>query len=211
MRKNPVLPTAARIARRSLAEREAEYSEEVQRLLDAGLAVMARNGTSASPRVADIVSEAQVSNDAFYRHFSSKEDLVLAVAEAGAERLVSYVSHQMSKHTDPRRQITTWVSCIMQQAADPSIAEPTRAVLWNAASVSDRTRTDKNDAYADLAEILTEPLKGCGSNDPRRDADAITATVFTLLQRFLRDRVEPSKEDINHLISYCLAAITANS
>ena len=86
----------------SLAEREAEYSDEVQRLLDAGLAVMARSGTSASPRVADIVSEAQVSNDAFYRHFSSKEDLVLAVAEAGAERLVSYVSHQMNKHPDPR-------------------------------------------------------------------------------------------------------------
>ncbi len=193
-----------------MAEREAEYSDEVQRLLDAGLAVMARSGTSASPRVADIVSEAQVSNDAFYRHFSSKEDLVLAVAEAGAERLVSYVSHQMSKHPDPHRQITTWVSCIMQQAADPSIAEPTRAVLWNAASVSDRSRTDKNDAYADLAEILIEPLTGCGSNDPRRDADAITATVFTLLQRFLRDRVEPSQDDINHLISYCLAAIGAD-
>lgn len=193
-----------------MAEREAEYSDEVQRLLDAGLAVMARSGTSASPRVADIVSEAQVSNDAFYRHFSSKEDLVLAVAEAGAERLVSYVSHQMSKHPDPHRQITTWVSCIMQQAADPSIAEPTRAVLWNAASVSDRSRSDKNDAYADLAEILIEPLTGCGSNDPRRDADAITATVFTLLQRFLRDRVEPSQDDINHLISYCLAAIGAD-
>lgn len=194
-----------------MAEREAEYSDEVQRLLDAGLAVMARSGTSASPRVADIVSEAQVSNDAFYRHFSSKEDLVLAVAEAGAERLVSYVSHQMSKHPDPRRQITTWVSCIMQQAADPSIAEPTRAVLWNAASVSDRSRTDKNDAYADLAEILIEPITKCGSNDPRRDADAITATVFTLLQRFLRDRIEPSRDDINHLISYCLAAIGANN
>ena len=209
MSKNPVLPTATRIARRSLADREAEYSDEVQRLLDAGLAVMARSGTSASPRVADIVSEAQVSNDAFYRHFSSKEDLVLAVAEAGAERLVSYVSHQMSKQSDPRRQITTWVNCIMQQAADPSIAEPTRAVLWNAASVSDRSRADKNDAYADLAEILIEPLTKCGSNDPRRDADAITATVFTLLQRFLRDRIEPSQEDINHLIGYCLAAIGA--
>lgn len=210
MSKNPVLPTAKRIARRSLAEREAEYSDEVQRLLDAGLAVMARSGTSASPRVADIVSEAQVSNDAFYRHFSSKEDLVLAVAEAGAERLVSYVSHQMSKQTDPRYQITIWVRCIMQQAADPSIAEPTRAVLWNAASVSDRSRADKNDAYADLAGILIAPLTSCGSSDPRRDADAITATVFTLLQRFLRDRIEPSQDDINHLISYCLAAIGAD-
>jgi AcrR family transcriptional regulator len=211
MSKNPVLPTAARIARRSLAEREAEYSDEVQRLLDAGLAVMARSGTSASPRVADIVSEAQVSNDAFYRHFSSKEDLVLAVAEAGAERLLSYVSHQMNKHPDPRRQITIWISCIVQQAADPSIAEPTRAVLWNAASVSDRSRTDKTDAYADLAEILIDPLTGCGSEDPRRDADAITATVFTLLQRFLRNRIEPSADDIDHLVRFCLAAIGANS
>ena len=49
-------------AREALARREAAYAEEVRRLLDAGLAVMQRCGTTSRPRVADIVAEAGLSN-----------------------------------------------------------------------------------------------------------------------------------------------------
>ena len=211
MSQNPVLPTAARLARRSLADREAEYSEEIQRILDAGLAVMARCGTAASPRVADIVAEAQVSNEAFYRYFGSKEDLVLAVSEAGAERLFSYIDHQMNKHQEPLTRIETWIRCVLAQAADPAVAEPTRAVLWNAGAVSDRRRTEQVDVNANLAELLVGPLGQLGSRDPVRDSRAITATVFTLLQQYLNGRIEPTTADINHTISFCVRAIGANS
>ena len=44
---------------------------------------MAR-GTTSRPRVADIVAEAGLSNDAFYRHFASKDALVAALVEDGA-------------------------------------------------------------------------------------------------------------------------------
>jgi AcrR family transcriptional regulator len=208
MSQNPILPTAKRIARRSLAEREIEYSEEVQRLLDAGLAVMQRCGTSSSPRVADIVSEAQVSNDAFYRHFASKEDLVLAVAAAGAERLESYVAYQMAKQTDPESMIATWIRCVLAQATDQTIAEPTRAVLWNAAAVTDRRRTDEIDVYSRLAQLLEPALQQMGSFEPTRDAVAITATIFTLMQRYLQERHEPSAVDLDHAINFCLRAIS---
>src|ERR1700730_16401818 len=99
----------ARVAQRAVALREADYAEEVRRLLDAGLEVMERCGTTSSPRVADIVQAAQLSNEAFYRHFASKEDLVAAIVEAGAERLASYLRHQMGKDRDPRTQVRVWI------------------------------------------------------------------------------------------------------
>lgn len=207
MSQNPILPTAIRLAKRSLAVREAECSAEIQRILDAGLAVMARCGTTSSPRVADIVAEAQVSNEAFYRYFGSKADLVIAVSEAGAERLFSYIAHQMSKQSEPRAQIETWVRCVLAQAGDPAVAEPTRAVLWNAASVGDQARQDRLDVNAHLANLLVQPIEKIGSDDPTRDAAAITATVFTLLQNYLHNRIQPSAEDVEHAVMFCKKAI----
>ena len=67
---------ADRIARQTLAKRRAATTpSEVRRLLDAGLEVMRRCGTTSRPRVADIVAAAGLSNDAFYRHFPSKDAL----------------------------------------------------------------------------------------------------------------------------------------
>ncbi len=65
----------ARIAQRTLAKRGVGYASEVRRLLDAALEVMRQGGTASRPRVADIVA-AGLSNDAFYRHFPSKDALV---------------------------------------------------------------------------------------------------------------------------------------
>src|SRR5271165_2977207 len=92
---------ADRIVRRTLARRQGEYADEVRRLLDAALEVMQRCGTAARPRVADIVAASGLSNDAFYRHFRSKDDLVTALLEDGGERLRSYLEHQLAKETAP--------------------------------------------------------------------------------------------------------------
>src|SRR6266704_2895492 len=86
-----------RIAQETLARRGADYVGEVRRLLDAALDVMRERGTVSRARVADIVAAAGLSNDAFYRHFPSKDALVAALLEDGAERLASYVAHQMDK------------------------------------------------------------------------------------------------------------------
>ncbi len=74
-----------------------------------GRELMARCGTTSRPRVADIVAAAGLSNDAFYRHFSSKDALVAAILEDGTERLTSYLAHQMAKEPTPERQVRRWV------------------------------------------------------------------------------------------------------
>ena len=103
-------------AQEALARREAAYAEEVRRLLDAALGVMRECGTASRPRVADIVAAAGLSNDAFYRHFRSKDALVAALVDDGALRLRSYLDHQMAKASTPDAQVRRWVEGVMSQA-----------------------------------------------------------------------------------------------
>src|SRR5688572_3361715 len=163
MEKNAILSeqenVADRIARRTLAARGSEYAGEVRRLLDAGREVMRRNGTGARPRVADIVAAAGLSNDAFYRHFASKDMLVAAILEDGTDRLRDYLAHQMGKETTPQGKVRRWVEGALSQAADDDIATTTLAVLWNAGGVADQSGPS---ASAPLATLLQEPFAELG-------------------------------------------------
>jgi AcrR family transcriptional regulator len=193
---------AATIAQRRLAKREADYTSEVRRLLDAGLEVMRRCGTASRPRVADIVAGAGLSNDAFYRHFPSKEALVAAIIEDGSARLTSYLSHQMAKAASPREQVRAWVEGVMSQAADDEIAASTLAVMWNGAAVGTRPSTTH------LATLLEAPLAALGSNDPEADAALATHAVVGVLSDFLWSQTRPTRGQIAHVADFCLRAIS---
>ena len=193
---------AATIAQRRLAKREADYTSEVRRLLDAGLEVMRRCGTKTRPRVADIVAAAGLSNDAFYRHFRSKEALVAAIIEDGSTRLESYLSHHMAKAKTPRDQVRAWVDGVMSQAADDDVAASTLAVMWNGAAVSSRPSTT-----TPLARLLEAPYAAGGSSDPEADAALAAHAVVGVLSDFLWSQVRPTRKQIAHVTEFCLRAI----
>src|SRR5436190_7598744 len=109
----PAPDVAARVAARTLAARGEAYAGEVRRLLDAALDAMRRCGTTSRPRVADIVAAAGLSNEAFYRHFPSKDALVAALLEDGAGRLRSYLEHQMAKARGPEAQVRRWIEGVL--------------------------------------------------------------------------------------------------
>ena len=124
---------ATRIANRTLARRAPDYPAEVRRLLDAGREVMRRGGTSSRPRVADIVAEAGLSNDAFYRHFASKDALVAAILEDGTERLTQLPAPPDGQGVHARGAgAALGHRACCPRAPTPSIAAATLAVLWNA-------------------------------------------------------------------------------
>lgn len=197
---------AARTAARTLAGRTAGYTHEVRRLLDAGLAVVIRNGTSSRPRVADIVAEAGLSNDAFYRHFPSKDALVAALIEDGAERLTSYVSHQMSKEQTPAAKVRRWVDAVLAQALG-DVAESTLAVLWNGAS-SGGAAPGHHPAAGPLAVLLHEPFAALGSADPAVEASLAAHATLGQLTDHLWRRAEPTDADIDQITRFLLRGVT---
>lgn len=197
---------AARIAGRTLAARSADYSKEVRRLLEAGREVMRRGGTARRARVADIVAAAGLSNDAFYRHFNSKDELVTAILDDGTERLKSYLAHQMSKDSTAEARIRRWVEGILAQAVDEDSAATTLAVLWNAGAGQ---RPAPTSASAPLATLLHEPFAELGSSDPQLDASLAGRAVVGRLADHLWAGTRPTDAETEHITGFLLRAVSA--
>jgi AcrR family transcriptional regulator len=199
---------ASRIARQTLASRGPDYSGEVRRLLDAGREVMRRCGTTSRPRVADIVAAAGLSNDAFYRHFTSKDLLVAAILDDGTERLRSYLAHQMAKEPTPQGEVRCWVEGVLAQAIDDDIAATTLAVLWNAGNVGQALAGPPPSASGPLAELLHGPFAALGSTDPGLDASLVAHAVVGQLADHLWRHTRPTADEVDHLVAFCLAAVS---
>jgi AcrR family transcriptional regulator len=195
---------AARLAQRALATREAGYESEVRRLLDAGLQVMRTCGTSSRPRVADIVAAAGLSNEAFYRHFPTKEALVAAILEDGTERLLTYLIHQMDKESTAQDKVRCWVAGVLSQAVDEEIAATTLAVLWNAGSGGQGLASGHSSINPALAVLLQQPLEALGSRHPELDASLTAHAVVGRLSECLLGHTRPTREEIAEVANFCL-------
>jgi AcrR family transcriptional regulator len=164
---------------------------------------MEKAGAGTPLRVADIVKRAGLSNQAFYRHFPSRVEFVAAVVERGAIRLMSYVAHQMEKATGPEDAVRRWITAVLSQAANPRVAERTRAVLWNLQQLPRYAHGEP--VLPPLADLLVEPLRQLGSPDSERDAAAIADISFGRLDHHLWGP-KATQEDVDHVIDFCLAA-----
>ncbi len=204
---DPENDIAARIAQRTLAKREAGYASEVRRLLDAALEVMRQGGMASRPRVADIVAAAGLSNDAFYRHFPSKDALVAALLEDGAQRLARYVAHQMSKEPSPEGQVRRWVEGVLSQTRE-EIAATTLAVLWNGGRIGESVASGRHSAAAPLATLLREPFAQLGSASPALDASLAAHAVVGKISDYLWQRTTPSPADLDRITAFCLRTAT---
>lgn len=197
---------AVRTARRTLAGRAAGQSAEVRRLLDEALELMRRGGATSRPRVADIVAAAGMSYDAFYRYFPSKDALVTALVEDGAQRLASYAAHQMGKETEPAAQVRRWVEAILAQAHG-GIAETTRAVLWNGSGAGDQA-IGRYPGAMSLAKVLRPTAAALGSPVPDLDAALAANATFGILAGHLWARTSPSAAETDHIIGACLRIVS---
>lgn len=201
---------AARIAQRTLAEREAGYASEVRRLLDAALTVIQQSGTASRPRVADIVAAAGLSNDAFYRHFPSKDALIAAVLQDGTERLASYTAHQMGKESTPEGKVRRWVEGVFSQARE-DMASTTLAVLWNGGSVGTGISSSRHSAIALLGGLLREPFAALGSTDPETDASLAAHAAVGKVSDYVWQRLAPTGVEVDYLTEFCLRVVTPRS
>jgi AcrR family transcriptional regulator len=195
---------AALAVRRRIGGRQAAAEDEVRRLLDVGLE-LTRNDPTGNPKIADIVRMAGVSNDAFYRAFRSKDDLMAAIVDDGSRRLLSYVQHMMDKAADPQSRIRNCVTAMLTQAGDPEIASASRAVLRHAAHRS-HPGTSVLELRRGLTAMLTGPLSELGSPAPAQDAFLAAGAIFAAMENYLFAEEVPTEADTEHLISWLLRA-----
>jgi AcrR family transcriptional regulator len=203
---------AARSVERALSARQAAYREEVARLIAAGVRVMKRNA-SFDPRVGEVVREAGLSNQTFYRHFRSKDEFLLAVLDDGVRELVAYLDHRMQGAPDVRAAVRCWLEGVVAQALDPEAAEATRPFVIPQARLAERFPED----IARCAAQITAPLRGALVSardagalpdcDPERDARAIYDLAMGWLQQQLVAAERPEAADADHIVGFALSAL----
>ncbi|MCW2829871.1 MAG: TetR family transcriptional regulator [Aeromicrobium sp.] len=185
---------------RSLSQRQSAAENGIGRLIAAGRHLMS---SGKNPRVADIVEEAGLSNDAFYRYFPSKDEFVSAVIEDGALRLLQLVERQMADHDDPAARLDAAIEAVMSQARDEAVATSTRNILGQSHSQQIVMRSS---VEHDLGALLAQPLGDLGSPDPIRDGLAASTLLFGRLVAFILGDDAPTGDDFAHVRSYIMAA-----
>jgi AcrR family transcriptional regulator len=199
---------ATRVARRAVADREEAYADEVRRLLDAAFVVMRASG-DLDPRVSDIVRESGLSNQAFYRHFAGKDELLLAVLEEGRRRMMDYLTRRMVAVPAGEPRVRRWIEGVMEQARNLDAAARTRPFAVNGNRLHDRFP----DEIARTTDLLLAPLRDAIAEvggDPLRDAPAVYQLTMGTMHAHLLDRTVPDRGDVEHLVRFALGGITGD-
>ncbi|HVM66741.1 MAG TPA: TetR/AcrR family transcriptional regulator [Acidimicrobiales bacterium] len=200
-----------RAVARAVASRQEAYADELQRIVEATYRVIGKTGT-VDPTLRDILRESKLSTQAFYRYFTSKDELLLVLLDDGARRLEGYLRHRMERAGAPDGQVRAWVGGVLHQAADEGAARRTRPFMANEARLAERF-PEEQQASVDLLVGLLVPavseLAGGRPADARRDADAVYHLAFGALRRHLVRGTQPGRAEVEHLSRFALAGIGA--
>jgi AcrR family transcriptional regulator len=91
---------------------------ERARILDAAYAILAAN-TGGSLSVTEVLDAAGLSTRALYRHFESKDALLLALFRRDAERLNARLEAAVRAAPTPRAALVGWIEGTLRVVADP--------------------------------------------------------------------------------------------
>lgn len=196
-----------RAVERRVGTRRAAAADDVRRLIDAGLAVMRRDG-SIDPKVSAIVKEAGLSNQAFYRHFESKDELLLAIMAEGQATLIDFLERKLADAVDPAHRVSRWVEGILAQARNPRAAAATKPFAVNAGRLAHHFPDDVRASGDAMKAPLLAALREAGSKEPERDADAMYTLAVGAMERHLIAGTRPSPREVAHLASFALRGMT---
>jgi AcrR family transcriptional regulator len=162
--------------------REEKYRAEKERIMRAAYELIQRDG-SKDTSVHDILDAAQISTRAFYRHFRSRDELVLEMYRVDCERVNATVAAAVAAAPDPSAALAAWIDQNLAVVYD--VRRLRHAVVLSSAEVSSAAGfTDvKNEGLAEQRVPLVGLLRDGRDQgvfphaDPETDALAIQAVV----------------------------------
>jgi len=204
---------ARRSAERSLAGRQASYAAEIEMIVEATYRVIAATD-SFDPPMRDILRESELSTQAFYKHFRSKDELLMLLLDDGRRRLLGYLEHRMAKASTSAGRVRAWIEGVLAQAADRKAAERTRPFEANRDRLAELFPSEHQASIDALVDLLAGAIRGLpapkrSADAARRDAQAIHDVTFGALHRYLTQRTRPTASEIDHLVRFALNAVGA--
>ena len=209
---NEISNLADRNVDRSLEARRAAYADEVRRLVEASFQII-RDSGDLEPRVAEIVRAAGLHNAAFYRHFKSKDELLLTVLDEGVRLLADYLGHRMAKAGDGEARVHAWITGVLEQALQPDAAAATRPFAVSRVRLADRFPAEVIASEARLTALLRDALRDAAAEgsltggDPERDAETVYHLAMGWVQRKLADPTPPDRSEATDLTNFALRGL----
>lgn len=211
---NPAIRASAvsQAAERSLRGKREAAEQEVGRLVEAALALIRGTG-QLEPRVSEIVREAGLHNQAFYRHFESKRELLVAVLDHGIELLAGYLEHRMQAEVTPEDRVRAWLAGMLAQALDPDAADATRPFVLARGRLADSYPNEVRESEQRLRALVRSAIAdgvaaGDFANaDPERDAETLYLLAMGWVEHRLTDPSPARREDAAALEAFALAGL----
>ncbi len=203
---------ANRAVERTLSRQRLAYENEVSSLVAATLVLIERTG-DIEPTVSEIVRESGLSNQAFYKHFRSKDELFVAVLDEGMRILGSYLDHQMRIESDPTRRVRAWLAGLVEQALNPEAAAATRPFTLSRDHLAKRFATEVAASERQLTGLLASAIQEavdagempCANAE--RDAESLYHLAMGWIHARLRESEAPDRKDAERLIDFALAGL----
>jgi AcrR family transcriptional regulator len=187
--------------------RQALYDDEVRKLIQVAQEVMLRKGRTEVPTVAEIVRTAGMTNQAFYRHFRSRDDVIVATYEQGLLTLNSYLEHRVSKGFTVRDRVQAWIDGVLAQIEDPRLSELSAVILWNVGQVARDKSEIEPVGHVRILHFLSSVLADAGVADHERTALFVQTLVLGMTTRYHDSGTVPTEADREHLLRFCLGGI----
>ncbi|QII07343.1 TetR/AcrR family transcriptional regulator [Rhodococcoides fascians A25f] len=203
----PVISGGSRLRRVAKPDRQASYDNEVRQLVLATQQVMLRIGRADRPRVADIVREAGMSNQAFYRHFRSRDDVIVATYEQGLLAIHSYLERKVLEQVGLEARMRAWIDGVLAQIEDPALSQLSATIIWNVGQVAPNNSDIEPVGHARILDLLTAVMTEGHVAQPFRTAQLIHTLVMGTTATYLNSGERPTPEDREHLLVFCMAGM----
>ena len=201
-----------RALERSLEPARARSVERIERLLEAARELANETGGAAFT-VAQVAARAGLSLKSFYRCFTGKDDLLIALIEEDTRIGASLMSHSIEQHDDPLARVRAYVVGMFELLMIPGALGYAGMLVREHRRLSEARPDAMRAALAPLIRVLEQEIADataageCASTDPARDAETVFALVLEGIYDVTLGRVEP-REEAEYLWGFCWAGLS---